>query len=123
MKWFGWSLAIACVLLFRSASAQTSPPTIDLTGRWTGHYSGGTIIQPIRGIITMTLRQIGSDVTGTTVVTNTPTPAGLNGGLKGTVSGRTFTWVAPGGGGRATVRGKSMRGVTHRGTNVNLTRQ
>jgi hypothetical protein len=123
MTKFGWSIAIACLFLARSATAQIAPPTVDLTGTWAGRYSGGTILQPIRGTVTMILRQVGSDVTGSSVITDTAPPAGLNGKLKGTVSGSTFTWVARRGGGRATVRGKWMTGITSRGTTMNLARQ
>jgi hypothetical protein len=123
MTKFSWTVAIACFLLFRSATAQTAAPAVDLTGRWAGQYSGGTILQPIRGTVTMTLRQVGSDVTGRAVVTDTRAPASLNGGLKGTVRGNTFSWVTRLGRGQATVRGKWMTGFTRRGTTVNLARQ
>ena len=71
----------------------------------------------------MTLRQVGSDVIGRAVVTDTRAPASLNGRLKGTVSGSTFSWVTRLGRGQATVRGKWMTGVTRRVATVNLARQ
>jgi hypothetical protein len=109
MTTFGWRLAIACMFVLGCATAQPQQPTVDMNGTWAGGYTGGSTSQPRRGTVTMTLRQTGSEVTGETV---SDTPA-LNGPIRGTVSGNTFSWASPGEGGRAAVEGNSMNGTTH----------
>jgi hypothetical protein len=116
MTAFGWRLAIASVFLFGCATAQTGPPTVDVTGTWFGDYSGGGVTGPM----TMTLRQVGADVTGDAVLPGAPQ---LSGGVRGTVSGDTFSWFYPAGGADATVKGNSMTGFSHRGMRLNLQRQ
>jgi hypothetical protein len=113
---FRWRLAVACVLLFGCATAQTGPPTVDVTGTWIGDYVGGGVSGPM----TMTLRQVGADVTGDAVLPGAPQ---LNGTLTGTVSGDSFSWLYPAGGADATVKGNSMTGFSHRGMRLNLQRQ
>ena len=80
-----------------------------MNGTWAGGYTGGSTSQPRRGTVTMTLRQTGSEVAGE-IVSDTPA---LNGPIRGTVSGNTFSWASPGEGGRAAVEGNSMNGTTH----------
>lgn len=118
MTTFGWRLAIACVFLFGCATAHTGPPTVDVTGTWTGQYGGVSGGSPVT--VTMTLRQVGADVNGSIEF---PAVSRFNGPITGGVSGNNFSWRSATGGGHATVQGNSMDGVSNTGARVTLQRQ
>jgi hypothetical protein len=109
MRRLRW-LVVGGVLLASVAcsSMATTPPTVDVTGNWAGEwrfdgYPGG-------GQVQMTLKQEGSQVTGSQTVSGgqrNPT-----GPIEGVVSGNEFKVIRPAGlGGSLTVKGDEMSGI------------
>jgi hypothetical protein len=68
----------------------------------------------------MTLKQVGTDVTGTLKVPAVPM---FNAPVTGTISGNRFSWRTPTSGGHATIQGNSMEGVSNGGGRVKAQRQ
>ncbi len=106
------------MFLYGCATAQTGPPTADVTGTWAGQYGGVGGGSPVT--VTMTLKQVGAEVNGSIEF---PAVSRFNGPLTGSVSGNGFSWRTPTGGGHATVQGSSMDGVSNTGARVTLQRQ
>jgi len=117
MKPIRWSLVIACLLLVGCATAPSAnqPPTVDVTGSWTGLFTWAYGISPI----TLVLRQTGTEVTGEVL------GLGQNSGpVRGTVSGdRVSLAYSSRGAADLVVNGNSMSGVSAAGGNWNLQRQ
>jgi hypothetical protein len=109
-------VAIACVLLVGCATTQTPP--VDVTGTWTGQWPAIAGVIPLPMV--MTLKQVGTDVTGTLTV---PAVPAFNATVTGTVSGNRFSWRTPTSGGQATIQGNSMEGTSNGGGRVKAQRQ
>ena len=107
-------IGLACLLNLGCASRTAQGPAVDVTGVWTG-TSGSYGL-------TLTLKQAGSDVTGTQVVSGY---AASDGPVIGSVAGSQFSYTAPaGGGGDLTVYGDAMTGRGKKaGFVMNLQRQ
>jgi hypothetical protein len=120
-----WPLAIACVLVFGcgtapSTPAAKSPPSVDVTGKWLGTYATNVGTMPVE----LTLQQTNADVTGNAYVAGDSwTTSTYKGDIRGSVSGNTFTYTYPGGGGEVTVSAGDMRGMTDGGKALLLKRQ
>jgi len=73
------------------ASMADSPPSVDVSGNWTGTWVGNPSSRS--GAVTMTLKQTGAEASGNMRVTG----AVLNrdGFVRGRVSGNTFTLLDP----------------------------
>ena len=91
-----------------SASQATAPPTVDVTGKWSGTWAA-TNASLGSGSIQMTLKQSGSQYTGNLLITGTLTdPSGYT---QGVVSGNELRILQPTSvTGRLTVQGDTMSG-------------
>ena len=97
----------------------TAPPTVDATGRWVGSW---VATNPAlgRGTIEMTLKQIGSQYSGSLLATGTRTDP--SGPTQGIVSGNEVRMMQPSGmTGSLTVQGDSMFGTVHGVVDANVT--
>ena len=117
MKTTNWLLAIAFTMLFGCASGATKAPSVDVTGKWVGDWSGFGAVGS--GPVTMTLQQTGANVTGELVMGGGSSSSGP---VTGTVSGDTLSLFYRGGTGEFTIKGKEMTGAT-RLSRWTLTRQ
>src|SRR5512144_2769620 len=111
--------AVVALISAGCASAPTSPPSVDVTGKWQGTWQfeqvslGG-------GQIVLDLKQSGDQVTGNVLVTgpslNRPTT------MQATVSGNQIILQGriPG---TLTVTGDTMSGVVYGGVEANVTMQ
>ena len=119
MKLSAWSLAFASLVLFGCATAQTRPPSVDVTGSW-----AGDVLVPRRtgAPVTMTLRQADAKVTGDVHVVGFPLASGP---ITGTVDGDvfSFSYVNVTGGGKLTVKGDEMAGPTDAGNRMVVRRR
>ena len=110
-------LAIACLLLVGCGTAASTPsakvaPTVDVTGRWSGTYATNVGPMPVE----LTLKQNDANVTGDAhIAGDSWTTSTYKGAIKGTVSGNTFSYTYPGGGGEVTVNASQMQGRTDSG--------
>ena len=110
-----WLLIVLSLASFGCASgpaAPVAPPTVDVTGRWTGGWSVPGIAA---GHAWVTLQQSGAKVTGEIRITGTPdnNPGGpVEGIIEGNVL--TFRWRNRNGEakGEFTVNGDEMSGTT-----------
>ena len=117
MKRINWLVAIAGMTLVACATGPTKPPSVDVTGTWTGELAGGGFgTTPV----TMTLQQSGGSVTGDVVITRAPQ---FSGAARGTVSGDVLSISYPGSSAELTVRGNEMSGITQHGNRWTLRRQ
>jgi hypothetical protein len=87
-------------------------PTVDVTGKWVGHwvgtFRGGGVATAQQGTIEMTLTQSGSQATGDLRVTGPFDPSGP---IQVTISGNTARIIQPSKlNGTLTVQGDSMSG-------------
>ena len=107
-----------------SSCATTAPterqvPGVDVTGTWSGTwYGGGTA-----GDLTMSLKQVGADVTGMVAV---PGWTAFSGALAGTVERDIFRYTTAAvmaGGAELTVTGDQMSGLNRAGNRLVLRRQ
>jgi hypothetical protein len=122
-KSIGWSVALACAMLFGCASGRSEPPTldvapeVDVTGRWSGFVGRGGFSADI----SFDLKQDGTKVTGRSTVSGF---GDSSGDLTGTVSGNVFTYTLPGNRccGELTVAGDKMSGRGFSGYPVQLQR-
>ena len=105
--------------------SATMAPTVDVTGKWAGTFTGSTSgIGVAQGTIVLTLMQTGSQVTGNLVVTGHPWDP--SGPFQGTVSGNMLRIVQPSKlTGTLTVQGDGMSGDVEGGISdrVHLQRQ
>jgi len=117
-------LALTCLLLVgcgstASTSSAKVPPTVDVTGRWSGTYTTNVGPMPVE----LTLKQVDADVTGDAhIAGDSWTTSTYKGAIKGTVSGNTFSYSYPGGGGEATVNASQMQGRTDSGRTLLMQR-
>jgi len=106
-----------------SASQATAPPTVDVTGKWSGTWTA-TQATLGSGSIQMTLKQTGSQADGNLLITGTLTdPSGYT---QGVVSGNELRILQPTSvTGRLTVQGDTMTGQLQLSVaaNVSLQRQ
>jgi hypothetical protein len=121
---FGWPLGIACLLVLGCATAQREtaggPPTIDVSGTWSGNYVGTNGSFPLR----MTLQQTAANVTGDAVITGDGwTILSYSGPVRGNVSGNALTYTYQGGGGNVIVDASEMRGTTSAGSRLLMRRE
>jgi hypothetical protein len=118
-------LAISCLLLVgcgstASAPSVKAPPAVDVTGKWSGTYA--TNVGPLP--VELTLKQVDADVTGDAhIAGDSWTTSTYKGAIKGTVSGNTFSYTYPGGGGQVTVNAAQMQGRTDLGKTLLMQRQ
>jgi hypothetical protein len=99
-------LVVAMIALSACASTPSAPPTVDVTGPWAGNwqYDNPTVgAGSLRG----TLKQTGSNVTGSFDVTGPVVNRTAN--VIGTVSGNVITFSQPISG-SMTVNGNEMNG-------------
>jgi hypothetical protein len=101
----------------------TAPPTVDVTGRWVGSW---VATNPAlgSGTIEMTLKQTGSQYSGSVLATRARTDP--SGPTQGIVSGNEVRMIPPSGMiGSLTVQGDTMFGLVHGvvDANVSLRRQ
>jgi len=91
-----------------SAGQATAPPTVDVTGKWSGTWTA-TQATLGSGSIQMTLKQTGSQADGNLLITGTLTdPSGYT---QGVVSGNELRILQPTSvTGRLTVQGDTMSG-------------
>ena len=105
-------LSLASFGCASKAAVPVAPPTVDVTGRWTGTW----IAQGIgAGDAWATLRQSGAQVTGELTLNGTP-DLNRGGPVEGTIEGNvlTFLWRSRNGHARGefTVEGEEMSGST-----------
>jgi len=84
-KSIGWSVALACTMLFGCASIRSEPPTVDVTGEWVGQWTN----MGNGGGMTMTLKQVDGVVTGDVIVL--PVTLQLSGPAHGSVEGNVLS--------------------------------
>jgi len=117
-------LAMTCLLLAGCAGAASAPvakmpPTVDVTGRWSGTYATNVGPMPVE----LSLKQVDADVTGDAhIAGDSWTTSTYKGAIKGTVSGNTFSYTYPGGGGEVTVTASQMQGRTDSGRTLLMQR-
>ena len=117
-------LAIACLLLVgcagaASAPAAKAPPTVDVTGKWSGTYATNVGPMPVE----LSLKQVDADVMGDAhIAGDSWTTSTYKGVIKGTVSGNTFSDTYPGGGGEVMVNASQMQGRTDSGRTLLMQR-
>jgi hypothetical protein len=106
-------LSIAVVLLAGCASTPAVPPgVLDLSGVWEGTWNGGPIG---RGRITLTLTQVGTNVTGSLKMSGATAISATDGPVQGVVTDTTFTFEQQSGGvmqGDMAIVGEDMSGET-----------
>ena len=87
-----------------STASQANIPTADVSGAWTGTFSGSGLNLPL----VLTLQQTGDKVTG-----NIDGMRTYGGDIEGVVKGNQFSWRARGGpgGGELIVNGNEMTGT------------
>jgi hypothetical protein len=85
------------------------PGVLDLSGVWEGTWYGGQIG---RGRITLTLTQIGTQVTGTLKMSGATAISATDGPIKGVIFDTTFSFEQPGGfmEGAMAIAGEEMGG-------------
>ena len=119
MNRFALRLTFVALVLAGCATAQTGSPAADVTGRW-----AGDVVVPRRSPapVTMTLSQKDAKVSGEVTAVGFPLASGP---ITGTVSGDTFTfsYVNVTGGGKLTVKGDQMEGLTDNGNRMVVRRQ
>ncbi|MBI1737381.1 MAG: hypothetical protein HYR51_19585 [Candidatus Rokubacteria bacterium] len=114
MKMSAWSLAIAALALFGCATAPTRPPSVDVTGNWTGEVA---VPRRVAAPVTMTLRQTGARVTGEVRAIGFPLASGpVTGWVDGDVF--SFSYENVTGGAKLTVRSDEMAGTTDAGNRM-----
>ena len=117
-------LALTCLLLVGCGSTASTPsakvpPAVDVTGRWSGTYTTNVGPMPVE----LTLKQVDADVTGDAhIAGDSWTTSTYKGAIKGTVSGNTFSYTYPGGGGEMTVNATQMQGRTDSGRTLLMQR-
>ena len=118
-------LAMACLLLVgcgttSSTSSAKVPPTVDVTGKWSGTFTWPYGVTPM----TLILQQSGADVTGEIITTGSvgETRQG-SGPVRGSVSDDAVALTYSSGSANLTVKGNRMSGVSSSGSNWNLQRQ
>ena len=117
-------LALTCLLLIGCGTTASTPsakvpPTVDVSGRWSGTYTTNVGPMPVE----LTLKQVDADVTGDAhIAGDSWTTSTYTGAIKGTVSGNTFSYSYPGGGGEAIVNASQMQGRTDSGRTLLMQR-
>ena len=112
-------LVVGCVAFTGCATGATKPPSVDVTGSWAGQWVGVGAVGS--GLVTMTLQQTGSRVTGDVAISGGGAP--FSGAANGTVSGDVLSIVYPGSSAELTVNGSEMSGVSRLGNRWTLWRQ
>ena len=115
-------LAMACLSLVACGTAQPqAPPTVDVSGTWTGEWPSPFGLLPFR----LTLTQVDANVTGDIAITGSQLHSMVSSGpVRGVVSGDRFTFTSPrGADGDTRVQGAEMRGTTGSGRPLIMMRQ
>ena len=117
------ALCLALVLgyLAGCSSAPPVPPGVtDINGVWQGRWNGGTIGA---GGITLTLKQVGTRVTGDVAISGVTAISATEGPIDGWITGDTFSFQQKAGvlEGEMTVNGDQMDGATTGRLKVALT--
>jgi hypothetical protein len=116
-KSIGWSVALACAMLFGCASTRSETPTVDVTGEWVGQW----INAGNSGGMTMTLKQVDGAVTGDVIVL--PATMQMSGPAHGSVEGNVLSISYRGSGADLTVRGDEMTGKSRLGSTLSFRRK
>jgi hypothetical protein len=118
--------AFACVMLLlaltgcATTGSDGAKPPVDVTGSWAGTFTWPYGVSPI----TLSLRQVGAEVTGDIVTTGTAGEMRQgNGPTRGTVSGDTLSLTFAGGSADLFVKANSMSGFSSSGGRWTLQRQ
>jgi hypothetical protein len=116
-KSIGWSVALACAMLFGCASTRSGPPNVDVTGEWVGQWTNAGN----SGGMTMTLKQVDGAVTGDVIVL--PATMQMSGPAHGSVEGNVLSISYRGSGADLTVRGDEMTGKSRLGSTLSFRRK
>lgn len=118
-------LVVACLLLIgcsttSSAPSANMPPSVDVTGTWSGTYSWQYGVMPM----TIILQQSGGEVEGEIRAAGRVVETRQGGGpVRGTVSDDAVVLTYASGSANLTVKEDRMTGVSSAGSYWNLLRQ
>ena len=113
-------LALALTGCATTGPDGVKPISVDVTGLWVGTFTWPYGVSPI----TLTLRQVGAEVTGDIATTGTAGEMRQgNGPARGTVSGDTLSLTFAGGSADLFVKANSMSGFSSSGGRWTLQRQ
>jgi len=118
---FAWVMAVlALASCATTGSDGAKSPSVDVTGSWVGTFTWPYGVSPI----TLTLRQVGAEVTGDIATTGTAGEMRQgNGPTRGTVSGDALSLTFDGGKADLFVKANAMSGFSSSGGRWTLQRQ